>query len=62
MGSNNYVSNINMTKQPAKEVRRTEINIKEVNSSSKKNNKSETTCLAEAVQQQLNKDYGYDKK
>lgn len=60
--ANNYVSNINMTKKPTKEVRRTEINIKEVNSTSKKDNKSETPCLATAVQQQLNKDYGYDKK
>lgn len=60
--ANNYVSNISMTKKPIKEVRRTEINIKEVNSTSKKNTEKETPCLATAVQQQLNKDYGYDKK
>lgn len=55
-----YTSTVNVTKQPAKEKRRTEVSNKDVNSSAKPANQS-TNCLAMAVQQQLTKDYSKDK-
>lgn len=51
-----YTSTVNVTKQPAKETRRSEVNNKEVNSNVKQNTNS-SNCLATAVQQQLSKDY-----
>lgn len=51
-----YTSTVNVTKQPAKETRRSEVSNKEVNSNAKQSNSS-SNCLATAVQQQLIKDY-----
>ena len=55
-----YTSTVNIVKQPTKEQRRSEVNVKEVNSSTKQNNTS-NTCLATAVRQQLIKDYANKK-
>lgn len=51
-----YTSTVNVTKQPAKETRRSEVSNKEANSSNKQNTNS-SNCLATAVRQQLIKDY-----
>lgn len=51
-----YTSTVNVTKQPAKETRRSEVSNKDVNASVKQNTNS-SNCLATAVQQQLSKDY-----